>query len=79
MADQLMFGGSDKPSSSFKLNWAFGWPGENAHAGVFVPVSQTWSFELRKADAVGIILEKDILALALIRQSSKLKSWGAVT
>lgn len=43
MADQLMFGDSDMPSSSFKLNWAFGhsWPGENAHAGVFVPVSQT--------------------------------------
>lgn len=60
MADQLMFEGCDKPNSSLKLNWAFGrsWPGENAHAGVgvlparklteFVPVSQTWNFELKK-------------------------------
>lgn len=82
MADQLMFGGCDMPSSSFKLNWAFGhsWPGENAHArvggslahqkaGTACSCVTNLKFLLKEADAVGTTLEKKILALASTLES----------
>lgn len=93
MADQFKFGSCGVPKSFFKLNWAFGhkWPGENAHAGVrgkcltCQKVGRVCScvrylkFQVKEADVAQITTEKQILPLASIRRSSKLKFWGSLT